>query len=284
MYNRFRVTRKQKDIIEKQKKLVEKQKHLVEAHSKEIFDSINYAERIQRSLLASKDLLEENLNEHFVFFQPKDIVSGDFYWATKLPNNRFALVTADSTGHGVPGAIMSMLNISCLKESVKEGFMEPSDILINTRKLIIEMLKKDGSAEGGKDGMDCSLISFDFNNKKLTYSAANNPVWIVRSKEILEFPYDKMPVGKSDRDTISFTQHTIELQQGDVVYAITDGMSDQFGGPKGKRFMNQKLKELLISISHLQMTEQKENIESSLNNWKGELEQVDDITLVGVRI
>ncbi len=284
MYNRFRVTRKQKYIIEEQKGIVEKQKHLVEVHSKEISDSINYAERIQRSLLASKDLLNENLKEYFVFFKPKDIVSGDFYWASKLSNNQFLLITADSTGHGVPGAIMSMLNISCLKESVKEGYIEPSKILNNTRQLIIETLKKDGSKDGGKDGMDCSLISFDFNNNQLTYSAANNPIWIVREKSLIEFSPNKMPIGKHERDTISFTQHTIDLQKNDMIYTFTDGMSDQFGGPKGKKFMYKQLKDLLISISQLSTEVQQEKLNLAFLNWKGKLEQIDDVCVIGVRV
>ncbi len=277
VYRSLKTTRKQKVIIEEQK-------HLVEEKHKEITDSINYAERIQRSLLASKELLNENLNESFVFFKPKDVVSGDFYWATTLSNNQFALVTADSTGHGVPGAIMSILNISCLKETVKEGFVEPSQILNHTRNKIIEILKKDGSLEGGKDGMDCSLVCFDFTNNKLTYSAANNPIWIIRGKQIMEFSPDKMPVGKHDRDTISFTQHTIELQKNDMIYTLTDGMPDQFGGPKGKKYMYKQLKELLISISDLSMSEQKEKISESLNSWIGELEQVDDITIIGIKV
>ena len=280
----FRKTRKANKIIAHQKTEVEEQKHLVEEKHKEITDSINYAERIQRSLLASKELLNENLNESFVFFKPKDVVSGDFYWATTLSNNQFALVTADSTGHGVPGAIMSILNISCLKETVKEGIIEPSEILNHTRNKIIEILKKDGSIEGGKDGMDCSLISFDLTNNKLTYSAANNPIWIVREKQIIEFSPDKMPVGKHDRDTISFTQHTIELQKNDMIYTLTDGMPDQFGGLKGKKYMYKQLKELLISMSDLSMNEQKEKISESLNSWIGELEQVDDITIIGIKV
>lgn len=277
IYRSLKTTRKQKIIIEEQK-------HLVEEKHKEITDSINYAERIQRSLLASKELLNENLKESFVFFQPKDVVSGDFYWATKLINNQFALVTADSTGHGVPGAIMSILNISCLKETVKEGLVEPSEILNHTRNKIIEVLKKDGSIEGGKDGMDCSLICFDFTKNKLTYSAANNPIWIAREKQIIEFSPDKMPVGKHDRDTVSFTQHIIELQKGDMIYTLTDGMPDQFGGPKGKKYMYKQLKELIISISDLSMNEQKEKISKTLNTWIGELEQVDDITIIGIKV
>ena len=276
--------KKASKIISLQKEEVEKQKHLVEEKHNEIRDSINYAERIQRSLLANNDLLNKNLKEHFIFFQPKDIVSGDFYWATQLPNQQFALVTADSTGHGVPGAIMSILNTACLNEAIKEGYCFPNEILNHTRTKIIEVLKRDGSSDGGKDGMDCSLISFDLKNNQMTYAAANNPIWIVREKQLLEFAPEKMPVGKHDRDMISFTQHTVSLQKYDMVYALTDGLPDQFGGPKGKKFMYKQLKELLISIAHLSMQEQKEKLSTALNNWKGDLEQVDDVTLIGVRI
>jgi serine phosphatase RsbU (regulator of sigma subunit)/streptogramin lyase len=263
---------------------IKEQKHLIEEKHKEITDSINYAERIQKSFLATKELLDENLKDHFVFFQPKDVVSGDFYWASKLNNYTFALVTADSTGHGVPGAIMSLLNITSLESAIKDGLTQPVDILNATRKTIIERLKKDGSSEGGKDGMDCSLICFDFKNNKFTYSAANNPVWVVRKKEIIELNPDKMPVGKHDRDYVSFTQYDFELQKGDVVYALTDGLPDQFGGPKGKKFMYKQLKDLLINISALPMRDQKESLKTTLNNWKGDLEQIDDVCLIGVRV
>ncbi len=303
-------------IVKERTAEVVEQKHLIEEKHKEITDSINYAERIQRSFLATKELLDENLKDHFVFFQPKDVVSGDFYWATKVSGSTFQvqgsekttsnqkpetdtfiLVTADSTGHGVPGSIMSILNISSLESTVKEGFSEPAEILNHTRAKIIERLKKDGSAEGGKDGMDASLISFDFKNNTLSYAAANNPVWIVRSLspfeggarragdvELIELAPDKMPVGKHDKDSIPFTQHTIELQKGDVVYALTDGFPDQFGGPKGKKFMYKNLKELLVSIAPKPMEEQKETLKAAFNNWKGTLEQVDDVCLIGVRI
>ena len=285
MVNRFRVTNKQKQIIELKEIETQKQKHIIEDKHKEITDSINYAERIQRSFLASDELLKENLNDYFVFFQPKDIVSGDFYWASKLNNGHFVLVTADSTGHGVPGAIMSIINISCLEKAVEEQKLtEPNDILNHTRIKIIERLKKDGSAEGGKDGMDCSLISFDFKSYKLSYAAANNPIWIVRSNQLLEYVPDKMPVGKHDKDTISFTQHHIDIQTGDVVYALTDGLPDQFGGPKGKKFMYKQLKDLLISIALLPMTEQHHLLKTALNDWKGTFEQVDDVCIIGVRI
>jgi serine phosphatase RsbU (regulator of sigma subunit) len=216
------------------------------------------------------------------------VVSGDFYWGTStssVTNKNFILATADSTGHGVPGAIMSMLNISCLNEAINaDKLTQPSDILNATRKKIINHLANDGSADGGKDGMDCSLISFDFKNKKLIYAAANNPVWIIRDKTLIVLEADRMPIGKHDKDSIPFTQREFDLQSGDVVYTLTDGFADQFGGPKGKKFMYKQLENLLISISNKPMQEQKALLEETFNQWKGDLEQVDDVCVIGVKI
>lgn len=291
MFNRFKVTQRQKQIIEikeketyQQKVLVEEQKHLIEEKHKEITDSINYAERIQRSFLATNDLLKENLKDFFVFFRPKDVVSGDFYWATKLNDNRFALVTADSTGHGVPGAIMSILNISSIEKAIDKGNTETAEVLNHTRQTIIDRLKKDGSIDGGKDGMDCSLIFFDFQKNNIQYSAANNPIWIIRENELIELKPDKMPIGKHDKDNISFTQHDFGLNKGDLIYTLTDGLPDQFGGPVGKKFMYKKLKDVLISISNENMNNQQDIINKAFNDWKGSLEQVDDVTLIGIKI
>lgn len=287
--------KEKKKILEDQNEVLEKQvkerTHELSQKNKDITDSINYAQRIQKALLASDEMLNTHFKDHFVFFQPKDIVSGDFYWAAVLENNQIALVTADSTGHGVPGAIMSMLNIACLNEAVEaQKLVAPSEILNYTRSKIIKHLANDGSIEGGKDGMDCSLISFDFANNKLIYAAANNPVWIIRSSAATDIPVlieckpDKMPVGRHDKQHIPFTEHTIELQKGDIVYTLTDGMPDQFGGAKGKKFMYKQLKEMLVQLSSLPMKAQKEKIQSSLNEWKKGYEQVDDICLIGVRI
>ncbi len=310
LYNRFKLTQKQKHIIETQKLQVDEAYGLLHEKNKEVMDSINYAERIQRSFLATKQLLDEHLENYFVLFQPKDVVSGDFYWAAKLSNGNFALATADSTGHGVPGAIMSLLNITSLERAIDQ-YTEPADILNATRKTIIERLKKDGSAEGGKDGMDASLTVYDFKNKKLLVAAANNPVWIVRHTatgetlanlpdkphfpfEVIEIKPDKMPVGKHDKDNIGFTQQEIQLQSGDVVYTLTDGFPDQFGGERarpdghpfgrGKKFMSKNLRELLAKNAHLPMQEQKQLLELSFKNWVGDLEQVDDVTIVGIKI
>lgn len=262
---------------------VVQQKEIIEEKHKEITDSINYAERIQRSFLATKDALDQNLKDYFVFFQPKDVVSGDFYWASELENGDFIYVTADSTGHGVPGAIMSILNISSLEKSIETKFT-PSEILNETRRIIIDRLKKDGSAEGGKDGMDASLVLLNKERTKLTYSAANNPVWIQRNKEIIELNPDKMPVGKHDKDQIPFSQHEFILQKGDIIYTLTDGMPDQFGGAKGKKYKYTKLKETLLSITELSMAQQMKKMHEEFNNWKGDLDQVDDVCVFGVRV
>ncbi|HRH10646.1 MAG TPA: PP2C family protein-serine/threonine phosphatase [Bacteroidia bacterium] len=227
----------------------------------------------------------------------------EFYWSATLNNGNFALATADSTGHGVPGAIMSLLNITSLEKAI-ETESSPDKILNATRKIIIDRLKKDGSAEGGKDGMDCSLCVFDFKNNKLFVANANNPVWIVRNTDtealevststteasrtsassVIEIKADKMPVGKHDKQVVPFTLKEYELQKGDIVYTLTDGFPDQFGGEKGKKFMSKNLRELLVANSHLPMQEQRSLLEKTFKDWVGDLEQVDDVTVIGIRI
>jgi serine phosphatase RsbU (regulator of sigma subunit) len=288
-------------VKDRTQELVE-QKQIIEAKHKEITDSLNYAERIQRSFLASKEQLDENLvstnggsGDYFVFFKPKDVVSGDFYWAAPIKSNgnqlnNFALVCADSTGHGVPGAIMSILNISSLEKAI-ETASEPHHILDTTRKIIINRLKKDGSNEGGKDGMDCALLIFNADKTKLSFAAANNPVFIVRPSKtedgtasFMEFKPDKIPVGKHDRDHESFTLQTNHLQKGDCIYTLTDGFPDQFGGDKGKKYMIKNLKQFIQKIAHLDMKEQHNQLEQEFNRWIGSLEQIDDVCIIGVRV
>ena len=283
MYNRYKITQKQKGIIEEKEKETSLQKGIVEEKHKEITDSINYAERIQRSFLATSELLDKNLKDYFVFFKPKDVVSGDFYWASPLKNGNFAFCCADSTGHGVPGAIMSILNIYSLEKAIEKE-TEPHHILNKTRALIIERLKKDGSPEGGKDGMDCSLLVLNQEKTQLTFASAYNPVFIIRNDELLEFKGDKMPVGKYDKDQIPFTLQTVSLQKGDVIYSLTDGMPDQFGGEKGKKFMIKNLKNLLLSFAELPMKQQEEKLKKEFASWKGEHEQVDDVCIIGIRL
>lgn len=283
IYNRFRITSKQKNIIEAQKQLVEQQKQIVEESHKEITDSINYAERIQRSFLATKEILDTNLKDYFVFFKPKEAVSGDFYWAAELRDGNFAWSVADSTGHGVPGAIMSLLNISSLEKAI-ETETSPEKILFKTREIIITRLKKDGSSDGGKDGMDCNLLAINKERTILTFASANNPVIIIRNNEILEFKGDKIPVGKHDKDSESFSLQTLELQKGDIIYALTDGFPDQFGGKKGKKYMIKNLKNKLLEISSFPMVQQRDLLEKEFKNWKNNTEQIDDVCIMGVRI
>ena len=288
MYNRFRITNKQKKLIEIKEKETQLQKHIIEEKHKEISDSINYAERIQRSFMATKQMLDKNLSEYFVLFKPKDVVSGDFYWSAELENGHFAFATADSTGHGVPGAIMSLLNITSL-EKATEHHTNPAEILNHARKNIIDRLKKDGSIDGGKDGMDCTLLVFDLQNKQLKIASANNPVWIIRKNEVgltelIDIKPDKMPVGKHDRDQQPFTLHVIDLIKGDTIYTLTDGFPDQFGGPSGKKFMSKKLKELLLANYELPIDSQKQLLEKTFKDWIGTVEQIDDVSVVGIKI
>jgi serine phosphatase RsbU (regulator of sigma subunit) len=225
----------------------------------------------------------------FIFYKPKDIVSGDFYFALshKHPQSeveRFYLCTADCTGHGVPGAFMSMLNISYLNESIIEkNISQPNEILNHIRDEIISSLNPEGSEEESKDGMDCILCSFDFTNNTLDYAAANNSFYIVRNGELISCGADKMPVGMHS-DMKPFTLKTVKLEKGDVVYTLTDGLPDQFGGPKGKKYKYKQLEELLLANYKLPMDEQKQALGKSFDAWKGNLEQIDDVLLIGIRV
>ena len=271
--------------IHKEKERINELKTEIEHKHQEILDSVNYAQRIQKALLANKKTLDAHLPDYFVLFMPKDIVSGDFYWAHTLNNGAFAVVTADSTGHGVPGAIMSMLNISCLNEAVNaKDLSEPDQILNYTRQRIMEHMSNDGSAEGGKDGMDAIICCFDFKIPAMSFAAANNPLWLIRNNELTEFKADKMPVGKPMGEIQPFTRQHCDLQKNDLIIMITDGMADQFGGAKGKKFMYKPLKELILSLADKNTEDIKLGIQNKFIEWKGNLEQVDDVCIIGVRI
>ncbi|MBA3682516.1 MAG: tetratricopeptide repeat protein [Bacteroidetes bacterium] len=250
---------------------------IIELKNKEILDSINYAKRIQYVLLANNELLNANLPEHFVLFKPKDIVSGDFYWATKKDNN-FYLAVCDSTGHGVPGAFMSLLNMSFLNEAINEkNILQPNKILDHVRTKLISHM------DGGRDGMDAILVCFNEESNVLTYSAANNMPLVIRDNKIIELPFDKMPVGKGEKED-NFNYHTFDLKKGDTLYLYTDGYADQFGGPNGKKFKYKSLNEMLLANSNEIANKQSQLLDEKFFEWKGTLEQVDDVCVIGIKI
>lgn len=284
-----RIVREQNTMLEQKvnerTQEIRLQKTIIEEKNKDILDSLHYAKRIQRALLASDSLLQKNLPEHFVLYKPKDIVSGDFYWGAETENGKFLLLTGDCTGHGVPGAFMSLLNISILHELVT-GMKRnrPDEILNMQRDAIVMALNPEGSEEVSRDGMDCSLCSFDLRQRKMEFACANNPVWIFRNGEIIASRPDKFPVGIHEGEKQPFTLQQTELLPGDIIYAFTDGFADQFGGPKGKKFKYSQLKEKLLAIHSLPMNEQKEKLEKIFDDWRGNLEQVDDVLVIGIRI
>lgn len=287
IFRGYKQKKKAHEIIEKQKEEVEAQKLLVEHKNKEILDSINYAKRIQFTLLAHDEVLSQHLKSHFVLFNPKDIVSGDFYWAIAAEKKNtdgktdrmFYLAVCDSTGHGVPGAFMSLLNISFLNEAVREKkIYSPEKILGYVRdKLVLSL------GEEAQDGMDAILICIHQNTGEVQYTAANNPPVLVTNGVMETLPYDKMPVGKGVKN-IPFTLHTLTNVAGARLYLSTDGYADQFGGPKGKKFRSKQLYELMGTIATLREEEQKEKLQNEFLNWKSELEQVDDVCIIGLTL
>ncbi|HEX8515398.1 MAG TPA: tetratricopeptide repeat protein [Bacteroidia bacterium] len=285
IYRGYRLKQKANDIITRQKHEVELQKAIIEEKQKEITDSIHYAKRIQRALLSSDTFLNKELPEHFILYKPKDIVSGDFYWAAKTEAGKVLLMTADCTGHGVPGAFMSLLGVNFLNDiTTDKRIVKPNQILDKLRKDIIYALNPEGTGTEAMDGMDAAICSFDFNNMELELAAANNPVWLIRDDKLIEFFPDKMPVGKFYDDERNFSLQRTELKMGDIVYTLTDGYADQFGGPKGKKFKPKALKDLLLSICSLSMEEQRKCLDRNIEEWKGRQEQIDDILIIGVRI
>ncbi|NOR87093.1 MAG: tetratricopeptide repeat protein [Bacteroidales bacterium] len=272
MYNRYRVTNKQKMIIETQKTEVEEK-------NKEILDSIKYAKRIQSAILPAPQVVKEYLKDSFILYKPKDIVAGDFYWMEQK-EDWVLFAAADCTGHGVPGAMVSVVCNNGLNRSVREyGLTDPGEILDKTREIVVHEFEK--SDEDVQDGMDIALCSIQKN--KLQYAGAHNPLWMIRNGEILETKPNKQPIGKFDNPK-PYTTHNINLLKGDSIYIFSDGYADQFGGEKGKKLKAKAFKKLLLSIQHLNMKEQKEFIDEAFNSWKGDLDQLDDVCVIGVKI
>ncbi|MBK9285785.1 MAG: SpoIIE family protein phosphatase [Sphingobacteriaceae bacterium] len=267
------------DKVKERTKEVQSQNQIILHKQKEHIDSLNYAKRIQDTLLATDKFLNKYLPDHFLLFKPKDIVSGDFYWATKN-EKYFYIAICDSTGHGVPGAFMSLLNMAFLNEAINMRHIEePHEIMNFVRERLIANLSKDGR----QDGMDGVLLRKNIKTGEYDYSAAHNAPVIISSNEIIECAADKMPIGKGVTDK-AFTLHELQVKKGDVIVIYTDGYADQFGGPKGKKLMYKPLKEKLKLISELPLGDQKEKLDSFFEEWRGDQEQVDDICMLGVKV
>jgi ligand-binding sensor domain-containing protein/serine phosphatase RsbU (regulator of sigma subunit) len=282
---------KQNEIIEEKNSALQFANLEIAEKNQNITDSINYAKRIQQSFLTSEKIINKILKEHFILFKPRDIVSGDFYLAFDLPD-RTIIVCADCTGHGIPGAFMSLIGVSLLNEiSRSKAILDTSKILEELRSKIIEALNPDKSETGGKDGMDISLISIFKESKnnevKINFSGANNSMYLVSdnngSIKMSEVRGDKQPVGYYS-NMKPFNQHEVTAKKGDIIYLFTDGYADQFGGSKGKKFMSKQLKEQITSIYNMPLTEQKIYLDNAFRNWHGNLEQVDDVTLIGIKL
>jgi serine phosphatase RsbU (regulator of sigma subunit)/Tfp pilus assembly protein PilF len=267
--------------------IIAEQKAIVEEKNKDITDSINYAKRIQTAILPSIDSIQLHLPQSFVFYQPKDIVSGDFYWFTEK-ENRLIFAVADCTGHGVPGAFMSMIGNDMLTQIIIEkGFLEPGQILTRLHEGVKNALKQDIGAGETKDGMDIALISIHKNSNIVEYAGALRPLWLIKPsvQEVTEYKADKHSIGGSaSAEERTFTNHVIPFSEGDSIYLSTDGYADQFGGEKGKKYMTKNMKNLLLKIQNKNMNEQKTLVRQSFMEWKKDRSQVDDILVVGIRL
>ncbi|MCB9187748.1 MAG: tetratricopeptide repeat protein [Flavobacteriales bacterium] len=308
-FNRFLVSQKRKKVIERQKEQVEQQKELLHEQNEivkeknlEISDSITYAKRIQSAILPPIDALNYHLKDGFLIFKPKDIVSGDFYWMYAI-HNRVYFAVADCTGHGVPGAMVSVVCNNALNRSIREfDLVNPGEILDKTRELVVENFSLNNGADSHegtiKDGMDISLCILNQENNELMWAGANNPIWIIRKGEFIyenvkgemlgewglyEISGDKQPVGAHEPSE-PFTDHKFELKKGDQIMVFSDGYADQFGGERGKKLKYRPFKQLLLQNAKERMEIQKERLETFFEEWKGDYEQIDDVCVIGVRI
>jgi len=279
----------QKEEIETQKEEVEIQRDIAIKHRKEIVDSINYAQRIQEAVLPPPELAKKLLSDHFILFKPRDIVSGDFYWMKKIKNFTI-LAVADCTGHGVPGAFMSMLGSSFLNEIVSVRSLDSSGEILNAlRNKVKKSLRQDGKEGEQKDGMDIALCIFDNETNELQFSGAYNPLYILRKQN--EIDGYKLTHVKADRQPIGihiiekdFTTKKVQLKKDDIIYAFSDGYADQFGGKDGGKLKTKKFKELIVSISDKPMKKQKVALEHFFDKWRGDNEQLDDVLVIGMKI
>ena len=294
LYNRNRVKQRANKLLELQNTEIQAQKHTIEEKNKDITDSIRYAQRIQNAILPSEQMIKALFPGSFVLFKPKDIVSGDFYWFEKW-GNEILFAAVDCTGHGVPGALMSVVGYNLLNQAVNEhGLTKPNLILNELNKGISKMMRQhveermqDGMLTGTsvQDGMDIALCSYRPDKMVLQYAGAFNALYHIRKKELMEIKADKIAIGSYRKDELkSYSNQELQLQRGDTVYVFTDGFADQFGGPKGKKFKYKALQDLLIKIQDHDMVEQKKILSRELETWKGNLDQVDDILVIGISV
>ena len=270
IYNRFKLTKKQKEVIQ------EKNKHITE--------SITYARRIQEASLTTQDYLGKILNEYFILYQPKDIVSGDFYWAHEIDKDLIMVAVCDCTGHGVPGAFMSMISTSLLNEIVIEnGVTRVDHVLDNLRSHIIKALKQDKENSESMDGLDMTLLLIDKEKKTIQFASAGHTLYLARKGEVIEEKGNPFPVGFLFGREIPFSSKEIELQKGDMLYMTSDGFTEQFGGKENKMYGYRKFRKLIIDCSHQPMEQQKKQFYRSFKNWRGSQKQIDDICVMGLR-
>jgi serine phosphatase RsbU (regulator of sigma subunit) len=272
--------------IQAQKEEIQAQRDLVMKQKEEITDSIHYAQRIQKAVMPSDVFAARVLRDYFILFRPRDIVSGDFYWIT-YKNNKVIAVAADCTGHGVPGAFMSMLGVSFLNEIVNKLAEPEAHIILNElRNHVKTTLDQTGKADEAKDGMDIALAIIDFEKLIVQFAGAYNPLYICRpgETEIIEIKADKMPIGIYIKEKESFTPNLVEIKKGDVLYIFSDGYVSQFGGNDGRKFMTKNFKDLLMKIFEKPMDEQRNILDKAIDDWRGNLPQVDDILVMGIRI
>ncbi|MFN8254476.1 MAG: tetratricopeptide repeat protein [Bacteroidales bacterium] len=261
----------------------------LEHRSRNIIESIEYGKRIQSAMLSPAELLEPYFSDHFILFKPRNIVSGDFYWFAPV-ENKLLICVADCTGHGVPGAFMSVLGISCLNEIVsRDNLLKTHKILAKLNKKIARALQKKGDSTDQPDGIDLSLCIFDFEHKTIRFSGAKNSLFLFRNKELIEYKGDRISIG-SLKENEEFASHEIEIRKGDVFYMFSDGYADQAGGPNGRKFMQKNLNDLLLEVHQKPMQQQKEILDITIEKWKSHLnnlnetyDQTDDILVMGIK-
>ncbi len=276
---------RQNSQIKKANILLAEQNDLISKQHKEITDSIHYAQRIQRAILPPVELIEALIPERFILFRPRDIVSGDYYWLHSH-GSKVIVAAADCTGHGVPGAFMSMLGVTFLSEIVgKNEDIHANEILNIMRENIIRSLHQKGKIGESQDGMDMAIYIIDMETRQMQYAGANNSLVMIRNNEVIQYKADKMPVGIHIKKSEMFTNNIIDLLEGDCIYTFSDGYQDQFGGPDGRKLMIKNMKEFLLKIHQNPMAEQRQLLDNNLNDWIGEEhEQIDDVLVIGVKV